>query len=637
MMTKPEKNYAPIEVESLAILFSLEKNHLYLHGLKHFTVCTDHKPLVTLYSQYRKEISARVHRHKLALQGKYNFTVVWEAGKDNPADYNSRHPGRSTVDEAATDTEIGVCAVVVDAIPDAVTLQQVVEATEKDLKLHLLKQAVNIGHLDTAQHPQLTEYARFFDELAIIEGIICRTDKVLVPEALQSTMVDIAHEAHQGLTKTKQYLRSRMWFPRMDSMVEERLRLCTSCQAVTETNQRDPINTTEMPARPWSTLCTDLFGPLPTGEYLLLVQDLHSRFPEVAITHSTSAAAVIPAMDRILASYGTPEVLGSDNGPPFNSTEFRKFAKKLGFHHRKITPLAPWANGTAERFMKNLSKVVQIAHADRKDWRHELTKFLRAYRATPHSMTGATPASMLFNGREYHTNLPMIRSAVATPEQQEAREKDHMNKGRMKAQADKHSRVRQSDFQVGDRVLLKQKKRDKLTTAYETVPYTVEEVKGSQITASNQIHRVCRHANLFKKLPGRVLVDEGELPDDNHESGSEASTQSEDQEATAARTQPTVGSRTQRMNTESPEQHQVQTDVPDRQRTQLGDAEPESHHTQAEAVPSQETRPQNEATQHTEEGANPSRAPAAAPPGILRRSQRKDVKIPVRFRDPDRV
>ena len=166
----------------------------------------------------------------------------------------------------------------------------------------------------------------------------------------------------------------------------------------------------------------------------------------------------------------------------------------------------------------------------------------------------------------------------------------------------------------------------------------MEEEKGSQVTASNQIHRVCRHANLFKKLPGGVLVDEGEIPDDNHESGAEAaSTQSEDQEATAARTQPTVGSRTQRMNTESPEQHQVQTDVPDRQRTQLGDAEPESHHTQAEAVPSQETRPQNEATQHTEEGANPSRAPAAAPPGILRRSQRKDVKIPVRFRDPDRV
>ena len=289
------------------------------------------------------------------------------------------------------------------------------------------------------------------------------------------------------------------------------------CQAVTDTGQKDPIHTTEIPEKPWSTLCTDIFGPLPTGDYLVLVQDLHSRFPEVAITHSTSAAAVIPAIDKILAAYGTPEVLGSDNGPPFNSTEFMKFAKKLGFHHRKMTPLTPWANGTAERFMKNLAKVVQIAHADRKNWRHELTKFLRAYRGTPHSMTGATPASLLFNGRSYQTNLPMIRSAAISPEQQEARETDQRNKIRMKTQADSHPKVKQSDFRVGDKVLLKQRKRDKLTTSYETVPYTVEEVKGSQVTAFNHIHQVCRHANLFKKLPRRVLANEGEpldeLPD----------------------------------------------------------------------------------------------------------------------------
>ena len=175
-----------------------------------------------------------------------------------------------------------------------------------------------------------------------------------------------------------------MWFPRMDSLIDERLRGCNLCQAVTESHTKEPIHPTVMPQEPWNELCTDLFGPLPTGEYLVFVQDLQSRFPEVAITHSTSAAAVIPAIDRILAAYGTPKVLGSDNGPPFNSQEFTKFAKKLGFQHRKITPLAPWVNGTAERFMKNLAKVVQIANADKKNWKHELTKYLRTYHSTLH-------------------------------------------------------------------------------------------------------------------------------------------------------------------------------------------------------------------------------------------------------------
>ena len=153
--TAPEKNYAPIEVESLAILFALEKNHLYLHGLRHFTVSTDHQPLISLYMDYRKEMSARVQKHKMALQGKYNFTLVWEAGKDNPADYHSRHPGPRGMEDSNGDTELAVSAVVVNAIPDAISLQQVAEATEKDPKLNVLKQAVAKGQLDTTQHPQL--------------------------------------------------------------------------------------------------------------------------------------------------------------------------------------------------------------------------------------------------------------------------------------------------------------------------------------------------------------------------------------------------------------------------------------------------------------------------------------------------
>ena len=252
--TAPEKNYAPIEVESLAILFALEKNHLYLHGLKEFIVSTDHKPLVTIYTQYRKEISPRVMKHKMALQGKYHFKVIWEAGKNNPADYKSRHPGNSTVDEAATDTEIAVSAVVCDAIPDAITVQEVAEATLKDDSLSILKEAVQKGHLDVRQHPQLKEYAKMFEALSVIDGVVCREDRIVIPGPLQKQVVDIAHEAHQGITKTKQYVRATMWFPRMDVMIEERLRSCTLCQAATASLHKEPIHPTTMPRQPWNTL-----------------------------------------------------------------------------------------------------------------------------------------------------------------------------------------------------------------------------------------------------------------------------------------------------------------------------------------------------------------------------------------------
>ena len=53
---------------------------------------------------------------------------------------------------------------------------------------------------------------------------------------------------------------------------------------------------------------------------------------------------------------------------------------------------------------------------------------------------------------------------------------------------------------MGDCVILKQRKKDKFTTRFESTPYTVTERKGTKIIAENQRHQVTRNASLFKKL-----------------------------------------------------------------------------------------------------------------------------------------
>ncbi|XP_068734663.1 uncharacterized protein [Montipora capricornis] len=67
------------------------------------------------------------------------------------------------------------------------------------------------------------------------------------------------------------------------------------------------------------------------GETLLLLVDDYSRFPFVEPVSSTSASAVIPKLDQIFATFGTPKIVRSDNGPPFSGKEFAKFAHALGF------------------------------------------------------------------------------------------------------------------------------------------------------------------------------------------------------------------------------------------------------------------------------------------------------------------
>ena len=68
------------------------------------------------------------------------------------------------------------------------------------------------------------------------------------------------------------------------------------------------------------TVAIDFKGPVPsTSEYLLVVTDVYSKYPEVEVVRSTEAKTVIPQLDKIFARHGIPAKITTDNdGPPFN-------------------------------------------------------------------------------------------------------------------------------------------------------------------------------------------------------------------------------------------------------------------------------------------------------------------------------
>ena len=134
---------------------------------------------------------------------------------------------------------------------------------------------------------------------------------------------------------------------------------------------------------------------LVDGENPLLLINDYSRFPFVEPVSSISASAVIPKLDKLFATSGTPCVVKSDNCPPFNGEEFAKFASALCFKHRRVTPLWLRANGEVKRLVKTLEKCNKAAKAKGKNWRKELQALLRNYRTTPHATTDITPATLL--------------------------------------------------------------------------------------------------------------------------------------------------------------------------------------------------------------------------------------------------
>ena len=53
-------------------------------------------------------------------------------------------------------------------------------------------------------------------------------------------------------------------------------------------------------------------------------------------------------MHSTFATLGIPEILVTDNGTAFTSTEFDQFAKQNGIRHATTLPYHPASNGLAE-------------------------------------------------------------------------------------------------------------------------------------------------------------------------------------------------------------------------------------------------------------------------------------------------
>ena len=70
----------------------------------------------------------------------------------------------------------------------------------------------------------------------------------------------------------------------------------------------------------------------------------------------------------------------------------------------------------------------------------------------------------------------------------------------MKRNSDARRHAKPCPLIPGDIVLHKQPKHNKLTTPYNSKPYTVSRVKGSMVTATRDGHSITRNSSFFKKI-----------------------------------------------------------------------------------------------------------------------------------------
>ena len=394
---------------------------MYTNGSHHFTVITDHKPLENTWKKTNP--TPRIQRWGLRLQP-YKFTISYQPGSTNPSDYLSRHPepNAQTPDQTSLQERVAeqyVNFLATTSTPRSMTLEDIENETKKDKTIQTVISLVRSSRwheIKSINDPNIDmkELQLFYnvrDELVChTDNILLRNNLIVIPSALRPQAIAIAHEGHQGMSRTKSFIRSKIWFPR----VEDTIKSCIACQTATyaNTSSMEPLKMSDKPEKTWENLSADFCGPLLTGEYLFVIIDEHLRYPVVKIV-TVLANTVIPILDKVISQFGCPKVIKTDSDAPFNSLAFANYSKHIGFIHRKITPLWPRANAQAESFNKPLMKSIRTARLEGKNWRQEMHKFLRQYRSTPHPSTKFSPFQLLF-GRSPRTKLPEIPNKADT-------------------------------------------------------------------------------------------------------------------------------------------------------------------------------------------------------------------------------
>ena len=527
-LTKAEQNYSQIERECLSITYACERNRLYLLG-RDFTIYNDHKAIVNLLNNPNSTIPLRIERMILRIQG-YNFQLKYVKSDENISDYMSRHPHDKQPEQNINEKYVNFVAN--HAIPHAFDIETVKYETINDANCKIiinlistnqwykLNETQNNSDFKHANIELLKQYRTIKNDLTINEdkNIILKGNRIVLPLKLQKQAVNLAHQGHQGIQKTKSLLRTKVFFFGMDGLVENHLKDCLACQTNSTQNNPEPIKPSELPVSVWHTVNIDYLGPLPNGSYILVLIDQRSRFPEIEILSSTNATQLIDTLEKKFSVYGLPNVVISDNGPPFKSNEVKAYMQQNSIKHRRVTPLWPRANGEVERFMRPLTKIIRSANLERKNWKSECYKFLMNYRVTPHSITKVSPADIMF-GRKIRHTIPNWQNQIHSKANDTLQENDYRSKLQQQQQHLRKQYRQPNELQVGDRVIVKQTKTNKLSTNFNPKPYIIEAKKGSMITASNTTHKITRNSSHFKRIPptAKALPTEEEEDDDDDE------------------------------------------------------------------------------------------------------------------------
>ena len=471
-LSDAEKKYSQVEKEALAIIFGVKKFHKYLFGRK-FVLYTDHKSLTTIFGE-KKGIpavtTARLQRWAIVLSA-YDYKISHKKGSDIAnADALSRLP--ISVDKVDSSNDwlgtdyfqncLAFCEY--DTAENPLTASDIARESKKDLNLQKVWQYTMHGWPNKVPDSQ-TSFKTRQNEITTENGCLMWGTRVIIPASLKRKILNLLHEGHNGITRTKMLARSYVWWPKIDEDIENHIKSCLICQSCQNSAPKVPYSPWPISKHPWQRIHIDFAKDTSEqllrtseGHYLLCIVDTYSKWIEVFLMKTMTAQLTVNKLRTLFAAYGLPEVLVSDNGGTFLAEEFQDFLKKNRVIHKLIPPYHACSNGAAEKTVQTVKKALLkqvLEDCENKKYRnvqHKIDNFLFNYRNTPNATSGVSPAEM-FLKRTPRNKLTFLIPSFA----------DKLaNKQSTSKSFEDRKRGPERYFGVGEKVLVKSIRNDKI-------------------------------------------------------------------------------------------------------------------------------------------------------------------------------
>ena len=310
-LTATERRYSQVEREALACVWAVEYFRNYLGGVN-FQILTDHRPLIYMFNpKVSTIVPPRIERLLWKLQA-YDYTIEHIPGKENIADSLSRMPVQTIHDERHDSfvddyilNIIDICFNSDDILSEnAITLDELKLETTNDETLCKLHGYI-CAEWPKVLEPEIQPFYKYRNELSTFDSLILRGHRIVVPPVLKDRVLNLAHETHPGIVRTKVFLRMRYFWPGLDSEVEQVVLNCKECTINQPLVHDTPLQPVELPDKPWQKLAIDVFGPIK-GDYLLTVMDYHSSWPEAIILPDIRSESIILGLADIFSRFGFP-------------------------------------------------------------------------------------------------------------------------------------------------------------------------------------------------------------------------------------------------------------------------------------------------------------------------------------------